>query len=85
MVFWMAEGLPQCRFFEPTEMSLALAFMNDDLRKQDNLEFVGFVSQHGERVGRDGVDTIKDGKTPDGHPYEWSKQHRGAGPRKEEA
>jgi hypothetical protein len=27
-------------------------------------------------VGRRGVDTVADGKTPDGHPYEWSKAGR---------
>lgn len=27
-------------------------------------------------VGRAGVDTVADGKTPDGFPYEWSKAGR---------
>ena len=27
-------------------------------------------------VGKPGVDSIKDGKTPDGHDYDWSKADR---------
>ncbi len=31
-------------------------------------------------VGKSGVSSVQDGKTPDGHEYEWSKQHRGGPP-----
>lgn len=43
---------------------------------------VSISSELSDSVGKPGVDTITDDrKTPDGHDYEWSKQHRGAGPR----
>lgn len=88
MVFWMEDsgshlGIwnPRCQFFNPHQMSDALSRMNE-LRKLYSVQFVGFVSQNANSVGSSGVDTIADGKTPDGHPYEWTKQHR-AGARKQ--
>lgn len=88
MVFWMEDsgshlGIwnPRCQFFSPSEMTDALNRMNE-LRKLDGVQFVGFVSQDANSVGKPGVDTIADGKTPDGHPYEWTKQHRAGASRK---
>jgi len=37
-------------------------------------------SELGDSIGKPGVTSIKDGKTPDGHIYEWSKKQRGDGP-----
>lgn len=81
MVFWAEDGDVWNEFFEPTEMSQALTFMAD-LRKIDGVEFVTLASQNSDSVGKPGVDTVADGKTPDGHPYEWSKQHRAGATRK---
>lgn len=72
MVFWFNNG-PHCEFFLPQEMNPALDRMAE-LRKIAGNEFVGFVSQDANRVGKDGVDSIVDGKTPDGHPYTWMKR-----------
>jgi hypothetical protein len=33
-------------------------------------------------VGKPGVDAVVDGKTPDGHDYEWSKAGRAGKPRR---
>jgi len=85
MVYWMEAGLPQCSFFEPAEMSQALTFMNDDLRNRKDVEFVTFSGQHADRVGKDGVTSIVNGMIDKDTPYEWSKKHRGMGPRKEDA
>jgi hypothetical protein len=83
MVYWMEDSgshlgsaYPKFEFFKPSEMTDALNFMND-LRKREDVEFVTFVCQNADSVGKPGVDTVADGKTPDGHKYEWSKQHRG--------
>jgi hypothetical protein len=88
MVFWMEDDgwnigvwYPKCEFFEPQQMTEALNRMSE-LRKREDVEFVGFVSQDANSVGKPGVDTIADGKTPDGHPYEWTKQHRAGATRK---
>lgn len=74
MVYWFAQG-PECEFFTSTQMSEALERMND-LRKNSENQFVTFASQDSNRVGKDGVDSIVNGKTPDGHDYEWSKAGR---------
>ncbi len=88
MVYWMEDsgshlGIShaQFEFFKPSEMTEALNFMND-LRKREDVEFVTFVGPDPNRVGKPGVDSIADGKTPDGHKYEWSKQHRAGASRK---
>ena len=80
MVYWMEDtgshlgmSRPQFLFFEPHEMTLALDFMKE-LREQPGNEFVGFVSQDANSVGKPGVDTVANGKTPDGHTYDWKKR-----------
>jgi len=72
MVFWFNYG-PECEFFEPSQMNGALARMAE-LRKDPEVSFVCFTSYDPHRVGKDGVDSIVDGKTPDGHPYTWMKR-----------
>jgi hypothetical protein len=48
--------------------------------RQQGMHHVSISTAFENQVGKPGVDEIVDGKTPDGQPYEWSKQHRGAGP-----
>lgn len=43
--------------------------------------FVTMASENPDHVGKAGVDTIADGKTPDGHAYDWSKAGRAGKPR----
>lgn len=44
--------------------------------------FVTMVAEDPRQVGKPGVDAVVDGKTPDGHDYEWSKAGRAGKPRK---
>lgn len=39
-----------------------------------NATFVTMVSENPDSVGKPGVDSIVDGKTPDGHVYDWKKR-----------
>jgi hypothetical protein len=40
------------------------------------------VAEDPSQVGKPGVDAVVDGKTPDGHDYEWSKAGRAGKSRK---
>lgn len=92
VVYWITkpsgEGMfpgfsePKCRTFKATELVAALAFCQD--QRTAGMRHVSLSSENADSVGEPGVNSIVDGKTPDGHDYEWSKQHRGAGPRKAE-
>ena len=44
--------------------------------------FVTMVAEDARQVGKPGVDAVVDGKTPDGHAYDWSKAGRAGKPRK---
>nr|WP_315847582.1 hypothetical protein [uncultured Rhodoferax sp.] len=44
--------------------------------------FVTMVSENPQNAGKPGVDTVADGKTPDGQDYDWSKAGRAGRPRK---
>ena len=52
----------------------------EDLRKRaqadKHIAFITMVGENASRVGKDGVDEVKDGKTPDGVPYTWNKASR---------
>jgi hypothetical protein len=40
------------------------------------------VAEDPNQVGKSGVDAVVDGRTPDGHAYDWSKAGRAGKPRK---
>ena len=44
--------------------------------------FVTMASENPQNAGKPGVDTVADGKTPDGEDYDWSKAGRAGRPRK---
>lgn len=81
MVFWMqAEASdhgwkPHAMHFEMSEMSAALRYM-ETLRTSASNQFVTMVSQNANSVGKPGVASIVDGKTPAGEVYDWSKAGR---------
>lgn len=76
-VYWMYKSLtPNALQF--TDMSKALAWM-EDLRKRakaEQLSAITFCSEMADNVGKVGVDSVVDGKTPDGYPYDWNKSGR---------
>lgn len=82
-VFWIKTGgedleVDCCLFNKANSldpMSDALKLMST-LRKDPSNEFVTMSSQNAMSVGKPGVDSIVDGKTPDGHEYTWSKAGR---------
>lgn len=76
VVFWLAPvGESFSPEYEPcADTSVALKFCAT-LRSQ-GMHHVVISSEFGEQVGKMGVDAVVDGKTPDGHPYDWSKADR---------
>ena len=60
--------------FGDSDMKLALDTMQD-LRNR-NFSFVTMVSENPESIGKPGVDSVKNGLTPDGIPYTWNKSSR---------
>lgn len=59
--------VPRSKVFSSTEMGAALKWM-ENLRK-DGMLHVVMSSENPDSVGKPGVDSIVDGKTPDGVPY----------------
>ena len=45
----------------------------ETLRKK-NLKFVTMVSEDTGNIGKPGVDSVQDGRTPDGVEYSWTKR-----------
>lgn len=66
-------------FVGPNEMNDALKFM--DHKRKEGARCVTFVQENEHCVTKPGVDAVENGVTPDGFAYEWSKKHRGGGPR----
>lgn len=73
MVFWVDNAGPKCQYFGDNEMSDALAYMNQ-LRQNEDNQFVTFASQNTNSIGKPGVDSIVDGMLPDGSKYTWMKR-----------
>jgi len=80
VVFYLSAGLPGCVQFADHQMTEALA--QCQLFRNMGHDHVVMSSQLEGNVGKIGVDSVKDGKTPDGHDYQWSKAHRAGATRK---
>lgn len=90
IVYWITkpsgEGMfpgltePKCRSFNSDELTVALNFCQE--QRTAGFQHVSLSSENPNSVGKPGVDTVANGKTPDGHDYTWSKQHRAGAPRR---
>lgn len=87
VVFWLHEYIeddtmlpylaadPCFKKFKDIELSAALAFAEQ--QRKAGHSHVTISSELSNHVGKAGVTSVEEGKTPDGEDYEWSKQHRG--------
>ena len=51
-------------------------------KRDAGYSFVTMASENTQHVGKQGVDAVVDGKTPDGQAYDWSKAGRAGSPRR---
>lgn len=82
-VFWLEhdglheESKPYGRVFTsaetPDALGEALKYANN-LRKHSYVRHVCMSTENSDQVGTMGVDSIVDGKTPDGNDYTWKKR-----------
>lgn len=79
-VFWLEEsGAAAHQSFEQAELTLALQCC--EARRKEGKRHVCISSELASSVGRPGVAAVEGRTLPGGGSYEWSKAHRGAGPR----
>lgn len=64
---------PKCRTFTSDKLTEALSFCQEK-RNEPGVHHVSLCSEDPSSVGKPGVDSIVDGKTPDGHDYTWMKR-----------
>lgn len=76
-----SQWLTQSQAFSDKEMSAALALCQT-LRADPCNAHVCISSELREMVGIMGVAAVEDGRTPDGHAYEWSKAGRAGAARR---
>lgn len=72
IVYYINENLPAADYFESAELGLALSRC-EQLRRAGH-RHVSISSENDESVGQPGVDTVVNGKTPDGVAYDWKKR-----------
>lgn len=71
VVFWISHG-GSSHHQKHLELTVALAHA-ESLRKQ-GFRFVTMCAENADQVGKMGVDSVEDGKTPDGIDYTWVKR-----------
>jgi hypothetical protein len=85
MVYWtsvIVGGHLACDFknFDgKTGMTDAMNFM--EVKRKAGARFVTFCAEDPNCITQPGVDSVVNGKTPDGQVYDWTKKHRGEGPK----
>ena len=78
-IYWTDEN-NQSHGQEATTIVQALQITKE--KRDAGHAFVTMASENPQSAGKQGVDTIADGKTPDGQEYDWSKAGRAGRPRK---
>ncbi len=64
------------------EAAIVEALQITKAKRDAGYTFVTMASENPQHAGKQGVDTVVDGKTPDGQDYDWSKAGRAGRPRK---
>jgi hypothetical protein len=73
MVYWtMSNDQPASA--KHTDLNAALR--HAELHRRQGMRFVTMSAENVDQVGQNGVDEVKDGKTPDGEVYDWNKSSR---------
>jgi hypothetical protein len=78
-IYWTSNHNEAC---SQDEELLTKALEVVKVKRNAGYSFVTMVAEDPRQVGKPGVDAVVDGKTPDGHAYEWSKAGRAGKPRK---
>lgn len=78
-IYWTGPQNEACSHDEEL-LTKALQIVKE--KRDAGYAFVTMVAEDPRHVGKPGVDAVVDGKTPDGHDYEWSKAGRAGKPRK---
>ena len=78
-IYW-TDNAQQVHGQETAEIVQALQIPKT--KRDAGYTFVTMVSENPQHAGKPGVDTVVDGKTPDGEDYDWSKAGRAGRPRK---
>ena len=73
-IYWMDNHEPQYK--QTPDMGYALKWM-EYLRKNPKFSAICFCAENPNQVGKMGVDSIVDNKTPDGVEYTWVKRRDG--------
>jgi hypothetical protein len=72
-IYWTdRDGMPN----SVDEEDLGAALRMTKEMRDAGMTFVTMVSENPNSIGKPGVDAVENGKTPDGHQYEWSKAGR---------
>jgi hypothetical protein len=78
-IYWTGADSEACSH---DEASLTKALEIVKAKRDAGYSFVTMVAEDPSHIGKPGVDAVVDGKTPDGHDYEWSKAGRAGKSRK---
>lgn len=77
VVFWMQHGQAMCiSDIESLSATLRITKEVRDGAYGDGCTHVTMSCENIDQVGKMGVDAVVDGKTPDGHVYDWNKSSR---------
>jgi len=71
-VYWTEDSLARSEIFEDLNEALKCSKVCRD----NGYTFVTLVSENLNCVGKQGVDSVVDGKLPDGNDYEWKKRRK---------
>lgn len=76
-IYWMYKDMhPQALVKHTLGEALAVVKELRDTAIENEYTAITMVGENSDSIGKPGVDTVKDGKTPDGVEYTWNKSSR---------
>jgi hypothetical protein len=76
-IYWLDSDTDFPCVHRESDLVLALQFMEKLRKKPQFYGSIAMCSENMDSVGKSGVDSVKDGKTPDGVEYSWVKRRDG--------
>jgi hypothetical protein len=75
-VYWMDQKSNEPKSHRSSDLGYVLQTMEQLRRSPMLYGSIAMCAENTDQVGAAGVDSIVDGKTPQGEEYTWSKEHR---------
>lgn len=82
IVYWMVDTPTESDYKSFFDNQLTEAMKFAEAKRKEGFHHISISTEFAGSVGKPGVTSVENGKTPDGFIYDWSKAHRAGAPKR---